>query len=344
LIQNDAKTIIRSLGEVTFEDECVLVTGGAGFLGSWLCQVLVEQGAKVICVDNLSSGLERNISPLLQRDNFKFINHDAAKPLSIDGKIDSVMHLASRASPFEFDKFPIQILKANTLGIWVALGIAKRKGARLLFTSTSEIYGNAVVVPTPETYNGNVNPIGIRGCYDEAKRCGEAFCMAYKRQHGLDVRIARIFNTYGPRMRSDGFYGRAIPRFIDQALLNKPITIFGDGKQTRSFCYITDQIEGLLRLAGMDLSSGEIINIGNPNEISILQLSNIIKRIVGSKSSLEFSSLPSDDPKRRCPNIERAKSKLNWTPKVALEDGLKETAKYFVLQSETLYKKDGENL
>jgi len=332
LIENDVERVIETLGKVTFEDQNILVTGGAGFLGSWLCQALVEQNADVICVDNLSSGLERNISSLLDRNNFTFINHDAAGPLSLDGRIDLVMHLASRASPFEFDKFPIQILKANTLGLWVALGIAKRKGARLLFTSTSEIYGDAEVVPTPETYNGNVNPIGIRGCYDEAKRSGEAFCMAYKRQHGLDVRIARIFNTYGPRMRSDGFYGRAIPRFIDQALHNRPITIFGDGSQTRSFCYVTDQIGGLLRFAWMDSADGEVINIGNSNEISIMQLAETVKKIIGSESSFEFSPLPQDDPKRRRPNIEKAKSLLNWVPRVALDDGLKRTVDYFISQ------------
>ena len=329
MIENDIEKVIGSLGEINFEDQRLMVIGGAGFLGSWLCQVLIEQNAQVICVDNFSSGLGRNISPLIDRENFTFINHDAAEPLTLDGKIDLVMHLASRASPFEFDEFPIQILKANTLGLWVALGIAKRKDAKLLFTSTSEIYGDAEVVPTPETYNGNVNPIGIRGCYDEAKRSGEAFCMAYRRQHGLDVRIARIFNTYGPRMRSDGFYGRAIPRFIDQALHNEPITIFGDGSQTRSFCYVTDQIEGLLRLAWMDSAKGEVINIGNQNEVSIMQSAEMIKEITGSESSFEFSPLPQDDPKRRCPRIEKAKNLLNWNPKVALENGLEKTVDYF---------------
>ncbi|RLI86354.1 MAG: SDR family NAD-dependent epimerase/dehydratase, partial [Archaeoglobales archaeon] len=249
VIQEGMNEILKNLGDVSFEDQTVLVTGGAGFLGSWLCDVLVSQSARVICLDNLASGLESNITHLLDQENFKFVKHDISQPIYFDEKIDVVMHLASRASPLEFDKFPIQILKANTLGTWIALGIAKKHKARFLFTSTSEVYGNPEVVPTPETYNGNVNPIGVRGCYDESKRAGEAMCMAYMRQHKLDVRIARIFNTYGPRMRADGVYGRVIPRFIKQALNNEPLTIFGDGKQTRSFCYVTDQIEGLLRLA-----------------------------------------------------------------------------------------------
>ena len=243
--------IIKNLGDIfgnkNFGDKNILVTGGAGFLGSWICDVLVEQQANVICLDNLVSGLNSNISHLMDKDNFKFIQHDITQPIFFDVRVDVVMHLASRASPFEFEKYPIQILKANTLGIWVALGIAKKHNARFLYTSTSEVYGKAEEIPTSEEYRGNVNPIGPRSCYDEAKRCGESYVIAYKMQHGLDVRIARIFNTCGPRMRAEGVYGRVIPRFIEQALSNKPITIFGDGSQTRSFCYVTDQVEGLLK-------------------------------------------------------------------------------------------------
>ena len=252
--EKEIEEIIRNLGDISkrIEGTNVLVTGGAGFLGSWICEVLVEQGAKVICLDNLASGLASNIRDLnlnvMHEDNFKFVNHDISQPIFFDEEeIDVVMHLASRASPFEFEKYPIQILKANTLGIWVALGIAKKHNARFLYTSTSEIYGDAKEIPTTEEYRGNVNPIGPRSCYDEAKRCGESYVIAYKMQHGLDTRIARIFNTYGPRMRAEGVYGRVIPRFIEQALSNKPITIFGDGSQTRSFCYVTDQVEGLLK-------------------------------------------------------------------------------------------------
>ena len=330
LIDKDVKEIIKNLGDIRFEDKVILITGGAGFLGSWLCDVLVEQGARVICVDNLSSGLESNISHLLNEDNFKFIRHDVSEPLKLDEKkVDLIMHLASRASPLEFDKYPIEIIRANTLGTMNMLELARKYNARFLFTSTSEVYGDAKVIPTPETYNGDVNPVGVRSCYDESKRCGEALCMAYLRQYGLDVRIARTFNTYGSRMRADGVYGRVIPRFITQALNNKPITIFGDGKQTRSFCYVTDQIEGLLRLAWFDECKGEVVNIGNPNEITILELAEIIKKIANSKSEIKFYPPMPDDPRRRCPDISKAKKILNWTPKVELEDGLKRTVEWF---------------
>ena len=259
------------------------------------------------------------------------------------------MHLASRASPFEFEKYPIQILKANTLGIWVALGIAKKHGARFLYTSTSEIYGAASEIPTPEGYQGNVNPIGSRSCYDEAKRCGESYVIAYKMQHGLDVRIARIFNTYGPRMRAEGVYGRVIPRFIEQALSNKPITIFGDGSQTRSFCYVTDQVEGLLKHTfslkkrkpvlkeklerGNENErgevGGEVVNIGSDIEITILELAELIRELTNSSSEIVFEELPEDDPPRRKPDIRKAKKILGWEPKVELEEGLSKMIKWF---------------
>lgn len=329
IIEDGVDKTIKELKDISFEDMTVLITGGAGFLGSWICDVLVRQNADVICIDNLVSGIEENISHLYSNDNFRFIRHDISEPISVDKKIDVVLHLASRASPLEFDKFPIQILKANTLGTWVALGIAKRNNSRFMFTSTSEIYGDAEVIPTPETYHGNVNPVGIRGCYDEAKRAGEAMCMAYLRQHKMDIRIARIFNTYGPRMRAEGVYGRAVPRFIQQALSGKKITIFGDGKQTRSFCYVVDQIEGLLKLALLDGIGGEIINIGNPGEMTILELAEMIKKLTGSKSELEFHPLPPDDPKRRCPIIDKAKELLKWGPKVGGEEGLEKTIEWF---------------
>jgi len=333
VIDEGIEEILRNLKDISFEDQTILVTGGAGFLGSWLCDVLIKQNARVICLDNLSSGLEANISHLLDQENFKFIKHDISQPIYFDEKIDIVMHLASRASPLEFDKFPIQIMKANTLGTWISLGIAKKHGARFLFTSTSEVYGDAQIIPTPETYNGNVNPVGIRGCYDESKRAGEAMCMAYARQHGLDVRIARTFNTFGPRMRADGVYGRVIPRFIHRALNNKPITIFGDGKQTRSFCYVTDQIEGLLRLAWFDSAMGEVVNIGNSEEMTILELAEIIRRLTNSNSPLKFHPPLPDDPRRRCPDISKAKKLLNWEPKVELEEGLKKTIEWFKLMN-----------
>jgi UDP-glucuronate decarboxylase len=321
-INEELEQIQNNLGNISFEDQRVLVTGGAGFLGSWMCDFLVKSGANVTCVDNLSSGQKRNIAHLADTERFEFIQHDISTPLLVNTPLDYVFHMASRASPFEFEHYPLEILKANTLGVLVALGIAKKHHATILYTSTSEVYGNPEIVPTPESYFGNVNPIGPRGCYDEAKRCGEAYVLAYRRQHNLDVRIARIFNTYGPRIRKDGIYGRVIPRFIDQALQGEPITVFGDGSQTRSFTYVTDQIEGLLRLSTMDAAKGEVINIGNVNEISVFELARLVIALSGSESQVSFSSLPEDDPLRRRPNITKAQKILGWEPKVSLESGL----------------------
>ncbi|MBN1763343.1 MAG: SDR family oxidoreductase [Methanomicrobia archaeon] len=329
----EIEEIHKDLGTISedIEGKRVLVTGGAGFLGSWISETLVEEGASVICLDNLVSGLKVNISHLLDKDNFRFVQHDIAQPIFFDEPLDIVMHLASRASPFEFEQYPIQILKANTLGIWIALGIAKKHGARFLYTSTSEIYGAPpeTEIPTSEEYRGNVNPIGPRSCYDEAKRCGESYVIAYRMQHGLDTRIARIFNTYGPRMRAEGVYGRVIPRFIEQALGDKPLTIFGDGTQTRSFCYVTDQVEGLLRLAFLDDAEGAIVNIGSEEEMTILDLASVIKELTESSSELHFYPLPKDDPPRRKPNISKAKEILRWEPKIELRDGLERTIRYF---------------
>jgi UDP-glucuronate decarboxylase len=320
--------IRRNLGDLSFEDRRVLVTGGAGFLGSWMCEYLLGDGASVTCIDNFASGQKANIQALLANERFHFIEHDISVPVAIDTHLDYVFHMASRASPFEFEHYPIEILRANTLGAMVALDIAKRWNARFVFTSTSEVYGNPDIVPTPETYRGNVNPIGPRGCYDEAKRCGEAYVIAYLRQHKLNARIARIFNTYGPRIRMDGIYGRVIPRFIDQALSGKPITIFGDGSQTRSFTYVTDQIEGLLRLATLDAAEGQVINIGNVNEITVLELAKKVITLTGSKSDLSYSPLPEDDPLRRRPDVTRAKEILGWVPKTSLETGLGRTIEW----------------
>ena len=298
-------------------------------MGSWMCDVLIDYGARVICIDNLASGLKSNIAHLMNSENFSFIEHNISKPLFVEDRLDLVVHMASRASPFEFKHYPIEILKANTIGLMNSLGIAKKHGARLLYTSTSEIYGNPLVVPTPESYYGNVNAIGPRGCYDEAKRCGEAYVAAYKMQHGLDTRTARIFNTYGPRMRFDGIYGRAIPKFIDQALHGLPITIFGDGSQTRSFTYLTDQIEGLLKLAALDRAKGCVINIGDDKETTVLEMAKLVLKLTNSRSVIEYSPLPQDDPLRRKPVIDRARDILGWKPKVVLEAGLARTIEWY---------------
>ena len=327
--KSEIQKIIGDLKGISFQDQKVLVTGGAGFLGSWICDVLVTQGAEVKCVDNLASGLRSNVSHLMNSDGFQFLEHDIAEPIIFDERLDLVIHLASRASPFEFEYYPIEILKANTIGLMVSLEIAKKHKARVLYTSTSEIYGNPHVVPTPESYFGNVNSVGPRGCYDEAKRCGEAYVLAYRKQYGLDSRIARIFNTYGPRIRSDGIYARAVPRFIDQALNNRPITIFGDGTQTRSFTYVTDQIEGLLKLAALDGASGSVVNIGNDEETTIMDMAKMVLDVTRAQSRLTYYPMPEDDPLRRRPDISRAKQFLCWWPKVALEDGLRHTVKWF---------------
>lgn len=302
-----------------------LVTGGAGFLGSHLSDRLLADGHRVICVDNLLTGHRRNIRHLIDRDDYRFIEHDITKPLQLDERIDQILHFASPASPIDYLELPIQTLKVGSLGTHNTLGLAKHHGARYLLASTSEVYGDPLIHPQPETYWGNVNPVGPRGVYDEAKRFSEAMVMAYHRVHGLDTRIVRIFNTYGPRMRPRD--GRVVPAFIDQALNGQPLTIFGDGSQTRSFCYVDDLVEGFIRL----LASGEHdpVNIGNPREMTILQFAEAICEITGAQVEFAFKDLPVDDPKTRQPNITRASSLLGWEPKVQLEDGLRRTVEYF---------------
>jgi len=333
IILEDVESLVKSLRGlgIDFKDRSIFVTGGAGFLGSYVCDVLVKLGAQVTCIDNLSSGRMENIQHLMKLDNFDLVEHDISDALFLDKQVDIVMHLASRASPFEFAKFPIQIMKANTLGTWVALGIAKEHKARLVYTSSSEIYGDpdAENIPTPETYWGNVNPVGPRSCYDEAKRAGEAFANAYRIQHKLDTRILRVFNTFGPRIRPGNLYGRVIPRFIDQALQGDPLTVFGDGTQTRSFTYVTDMVEGLLMAAWVAEASGEVINLGSHVETRIVDLARMVLGLTGSESEIEFHPLPVDDPKRRCPNVGKAKRLLGWEPKVSLEDGLKRAISWF---------------
>ena len=290
---------------------CV-VTGGAGFLGSHLCERLLNEGHRVICIDNLITGAIENIAHLQQHPNFTFLQHDVTNVLSIDGPVDFIFHFASPASPIDYLKLPIQTLKVGSLGTHKALGLAKAKGARFLLASTSEVYGDPLVHPQSEEYWGNVNPIGPRGVYDEAKRFAEAMTMAYHRYHGLDTRIVRIFNTYGERMRIDD--GRAIPTFMAQALKNEPVTVFGDGSQTRSVCYVSDLIEGIYRLAMSDYTLP--INIGNPEEVTVLDLAKEIIALTKSSSSIIFRPLPQDDPKIRQPDITKAKKILGWEPKV----------------------------
>jgi dTDP-glucose 4,6-dehydratase len=297
-----------------------LVTGGAGFLGSHLCDRLLEDGYRVICVDNLETGSLQNVEHL-RGDQFLFINHDITEHLEIAEPIDLVYHLASPASPIDYLRLPLQTLKVGSLGTHNALGVAKWKRARFLIASTSEVYGDPLVHPQPETYWGNVNPIGPRGVYDEAKRYAEALTMAYHRQQGVDTCIVRIFNTYGPRMRPHD--GRAIPTFIRQAQAKEPLTVFGDGSQTRSFCYVDDLISGLIALA----ASGEHlpVNIGNPAEYTLLELAKQVIEATGSSSEIVYEALPVDDPKVRQPDITRARQLLGWEPQVSLEEGLRRT-------------------
>ncbi|HTQ85488.1 MAG TPA: UDP-glucuronic acid decarboxylase family protein [Candidatus Solibacter sp.] len=302
-----------------------VVTGGAGFLGSHLCEKLLENGWDVLCVDNLVTGAEQNIAHLASNSHFRVQRHDASLYIDVAGPVDYVLHFASPASPVDYARLPIQTLKVGALGTHNSLGLALAKNAKFLLASTSECYGDPLVSPQPESYWGNVNPIGPRGVYDEAKRYAEAMTMAYHRAHRLDTHIVRIFNTYGPRMRLND--GRALPNFIYQALTGEPITVFGDGSQTRSFCYVNDLIDGIYKL----MQSDEHLptNIGNPQEITILEFAKRVKALTGSASEIILKPLPQDDPKQRCPDITKAKTLLGWEPKVPLEEGLKLTLEYF---------------
>src|SRR5467141_137751 len=302
-----------------------VVSGGAGFIGSHLCETLLESGMRVVALDNLLTGSPDNVRSLLDHPDFEFRKANVNDEVVVDGDVRYVLHFASPASPPQYDANPIHTLKVGTLGTMNMLGLARAKGATFLLASTSEVYGDPLVHPQPETYWGNVNPIGPRGCYDEAKRCAEAFAMAYHRAHGVDTRIIRIFNTHGPRMQvSDG---RAVPNFMAQALRGEPLTVYGDGKQTRSLCYVSDLIRGVL--AALDRGDELPVNLGNPQEVSVLELAEMIIKLAGSKSTIEHRDLPVDDPKQRRPDITRAKKILGWQPEVGLEDGLGRTLEYF---------------
>jgi len=303
-----------------------VITGGAGFVGSHLCERFIEDGDEVLCVDNLLTGSLNNIAHLTVNPRFRFIEHNISEPLELDGPIDNILHFASPASPADYLEHPIPTLKVGSLGTHNALGLAKAKDANFLLASTSEIYGDPDVHPQREDYWGNVNTIGPRGCYDEAKRFAEAITMAYHRYHGVKTRIVRIFNTYGPRMRLND--GRVLPNFMKQVLLGEPLTVYGKGDQTRSFCYVTDLVEGITRLLKADFH--EPVNLGNPSEITVLELAHeILDLVPGTKSTIDYRELPQDDPRRRRPDISRAEKLLGWTPKVDRSEGFKKTLEYF---------------
>ena len=303
----------------------ILLTGGAGFIGSHLSERLLEAGHHVICMDNLVTGRRENIARLEKKPEFEFIEHDVSEYIDVEERIDYVLHLASPASPVDYLNYPIKTLKVGSLGTHNSLGVAKKYNAKFLLASTSEVYGDPLVNPQPETYWGNVNPVGPRGVYDEAKRFAEAIALAYHRSHGIDVKIARIFNTYGERMRHHD--GRVVPNFIDQALKSEPMTVYGDGSQTRSFCYVSDLVGGLVKLMGSDLN--EPVNLGNPAEMSILDFAKKIREITGCGSEIVFKDLPVNDPKVRRPDIAKAGERLGWEPRVDLEEGLRSTIGWF---------------
>ena len=315
----------------------VLITGAAGFLGSHLCDRFIKEGCYVIAMDNLITGRMENIEHLIGNENFHFVHHDVSNFVHVGGDLDYILHFASPASPIDYLKIPIQTLKVGSLGTHNLLGLAKAKGARMLIASTSEVYGDPTVHPQPEDYWGNVNPIGPRGVYDEAKRFQEAITMAYHRYHNVETRIIRIFNTYGPRMRLND--GRVLPAFIGQALRGEDLTVFGDGSQTRSFCYVDDLVEGIYKLLLSDYSYP--VNVGNPDEITISQFAEEIIKLTGTTQKVIYKDLPVNDPTQRQPNIDKAREILNWEPKVARAEGLKITFEYFKsLSKEELYKKD----
>ena len=328
IIIEDIEKVKCSVKGDFFAGKKVLVTGGAGFIGSWLCDVLVSFGAEVTVIDDLSTGRTKNIDHLMGNSKFKLIKSDVCK-FKGEKKFEIILHMAGHASPDEYQQHPIETLQTSALGTENMAELARKNDAVLLFASTSEVYGDAEVVPTPESYWGKVNPIGPRSCYDEGKRFAEALLVAYHKQYCLDVKIPRIFNSYGPRLREDGLYGRAMSRFILQALTNQPITVYGDGKQTRSFSYITDTVTGLMLLTASAKAKGEVVNIGNAQEVAILELANKIKEVTKCKSSVTFYPLPKDDPKRRCPDTGKLEKLVGWKPNVSFEEGLKRTITWF---------------
>lgn len=328
IILEDIEKIKSVVKGDSFADKNVLITGGAGFIGSWLCDVLIGFGATVTVVDDFSTGRIKNIDHLNDNKHFQLVKSDVCE-FSSQEKFDIIFHMAAHASPDEYMARPIDTLLTSAFGTQKIAELARVNDAILLFASTSETYGDAEIVPTPETYWGKVNPIGPRSCYDEGKRFAEALLMAYSKQHGLNIRVPRIFNSYGPRLREDGLYGRALSRFILQALTNQPITVYGDGKQTRSFCYITDTVTGLMLLTTNSQAKAEVVNVGNTTENTILELAEKIKQNTNCKSNIEFYPLPKDDPRRRQPDTTKLKALVGWTPSISLDEGLKRTIAWF---------------
>jgi len=327
-ISEDLEKIKSTVKGDDFAEKRVLVTGGAGFIGSWLCDALLGFGAQVTAVDDLSTGLIKNIDHLKENASFQFVKSDICEFKSKE-KYDFIFHMAGHASPDEYQTHPIETLQTSASGSYAMAELARKNDATLLFASTSEVYGDAEVIPTPESYWGKVNPIGPRSCYDEGKRFAEALLIAYNKQFKLDVRIPRIFNSYGPRLREDGLYGRAMSRFILQALTNQPITVYGDGKQTRSFCYITDTTTALILLMASPKAKAEVVNVGNTKEVTIIELAKKVQEFTKSESNIEFRPMPKDDPKRRCPNTTKLWELVGWKPNVDFEEGLKRTLAWF---------------
>lgn len=328
IVASDLKAIAKQADLSSWSGKRLLVTGGAGFLGSWLCDALVNAKAAVVGIDDMSTGVAENITELRGKPSFSFVE-ESVMTMNDHGHMDAILHFASHASPDEYQRRPIETLTVNSEGTHILLDHARRNDAKFLYASTSETYGDATIIPTPETYWGNVSSTGPRSCYDEGKRYGEALCMAYYKTYGLDVKVIRIFNTYGPRLRADGYYGRALSRFIRQALSGSDITVHGDGKQTRSFCYVTDTISGALRALESSRMRGEVVNIGSPNEVTILELAKMIQAAAASESKITFHPRPAHDPQRRCPDISRAKQTLGWVPSVSLTEGLSRTMEWF---------------
>ncbi len=328
IISEDLEKTKNAVKGDAFAEKKALVTGGAGFIGSWLCDALVDFGADVTAVDDLSTGRIKNIDHLTKNPRFKLVKSDVCM-FESKVKFDFILHMAGHASPDEYQVHPIETLQTSAVGTEKMAELARKNDSTLLFASTSEVYGDAEIVPTPESYWGKVNPVGPRSCYDEGKRFAEALLMAYGKQYGLDVRVPRIFNSYGPRLREDGLYGRAMSRFILQATTNQPITVYGDGKQTRSFCYITDTVTGLMLLTTNSKAKGEVVNVGNTQEVSILELAKKVKETTKCKSTIEFHPLPKDDPKRRCPDTNKLERLVGWKPTVSFEEGLKRTVTWF---------------